>query len=172
MYSAFLTRVLNSCGMGTHPGYFSGRGVNGSDLDDKILERIYQAIVENKGQEAGNAFVDMVEGIPVLSATDFMLTLQSLEAHDYVWNAVEHSARKKGVYPDSLGSAFATVVQAMGGAGAFSRNEDKAGRDARTTLCIRGEFLMRHGKVVDGYHDRYRYDYPRLHIRGHRAAGR
>ena len=125
--------IVSRAGMSDRPGFYSGRGAIISDLNDAILEKIYQGISCEYGEESADQYAQMVAVMPKLSATDFLLTLYRLEANGWVWDA-RILPNTNGIYPDSEGSAFATVVEVLFGSG--ERDE---------TPYIRGGFLRRHG---------------------------
>jgi hypothetical protein len=149
MFSEWLEKVLtrsghapDGCGMSTRPSYYSGRGATTSDLNDSTLEKIWTAIKANRGEEAAHAFVLMVEAIPVLSATEFLITLAALDRDDYEWTPERSKsvsrcgvdvARKDDGSHDEVG-AFFTVVSAL------------VRGDRDDTWVIRNAFLVRHGR--------------------------
>ncbi len=137
MFSHDLGKILNDAGIGTRPGYYSGRGATLADLDSRKLERAYDGIVEKWGREAGTAFVSMVEDMPTLSATDFLLTLAALEAAEFRWDK-DLLSKARGVYTSDMGSAVGTVLSVMGGL-----------RERDDTNRIRYDFLLDHGRKVD-----------------------
>ncbi len=157
MFSQFLDRVLTEsslkggCGMSARPGFYSGRGATSSDLNSKSLERIFQAIVRNVSAEAGTEFVKMVADIPVLSATDFLLTLGKFEQNNFVWSKAllsDHGGR----YFENKAEAFGTVMEALS-----SVSGRRAERHDETSY-IRGEFLRSHNvKPKPGVMDKYGY---------------
>ncbi len=51
------------------PSYYSGRGPTTSDLNEGILTRMHAAIVRERGDKAGEAFVEMVDSLKTASAT-------------------------------------------------------------------------------------------------------
>lgn len=129
--------------MSTSPSYYSGRGATTTDLDDASLEKIWTAIKTHQGAEAAQAFVLMVESIPVLSATDFLITLSTLEQNDFRWDARDEKHASKGGIDitrkddgsyDGV-SVFCTAMSMFGGSG---RRDD--------TWAIRSAFLARHGR--------------------------
>jgi hypothetical protein len=151
MFSEFLATVLtrtshapDGCGMSTRPDFYSGRGAITADLDDTILEKLWTAIKANRGDEAAAAFVLMVEAIPVLSATDFLITLAALDRNDYAWDARFVSGAKGiDIRRDDDGrhngvSAVCTMAAMLG----------RGDRDE--TAWIRNPFLRRHVFDNDG----------------------
>jgi hypothetical protein len=151
MFSNLMLRAVHNANMSDRPGYYSGRGANASDLNSKMLESIYKSIEDGVSKEAAEAFVQMVEDIPVLSATDFLITLSRFEGNKFVWDKSLLS-QQKGVYISDasssvgLGEAFGTVMSAMGGP------------QKDSTASIRRDFLWNHGRrtpptVCDRFHD-------------------
>ncbi len=135
--------------MSTRPSFYSGRGATTSDLSSAKLERIYQAIENNVGQKAAKAFARMVRDIPVLSATDFLLSLERLVAAGWRWEK-DMLGQENGLYAEDFGTALCTVASVLGGS-----------RDRDETVAIRYDFLLRHdlkeprmpkGTNIYGYH--------------------
>ncbi len=124
--------------MSARPQFYSGRGAITSDLNDQILEKVYQGIQQGYGNEAAQAFAQMVGDIPKLSATDFLLTLYTLERRGWKWDK-KLSGNEKGIYVDGAndGEKMAIGFATIGGVmfGDNSRDE---------TDYIRREFLKRH----------------------------
>lgn len=121
--------------MSTRPEYYSGRGATTTDLSSQSLEKIHTAIVKNVDEKAGKAFVKMVAAIPVLSATDFLITLHALEQNKWVWKE-SLLGNQKGIHYESHEGALFTVFAVTAGRG-YQRDD---------TRVIRGEFLSRHQK--------------------------
>lgn len=128
----FLYKAIHKARMSNSPSYYSGRGATTSDLGYEHLSTIAQAIKENKGDKAQKNFVHMVAQIPVLSATDFLVTLHKLQDNNWEWNQ-KLLPTTNGVHIDSEGSAFGTVMSMMGG----PRGD--------ATVQIRAQFLREHG---------------------------
>lgn len=135
--------IVVEAGMSARPGFYSGRGATTSDLNDKILEKVYQGILKNYGQEPAKEFVNMVADIPKLSATDFLLTLYRLEAHEWKWDK-RFLGSEKGIYPEDEGSAMATVIDVLYG---MNKTDE--------TDYIRGEFLRKHGTGTRSKHNTF-----------------
>jgi hypothetical protein len=145
MINSWLTTVLvesylkNGCGMSTRPDFYSARGATSSDLDDKRLERIYQAILKHKHRRAAKSFVRMVATLKVLSATDFLIALKRFERDGFRWNTRKMTRELRGLngisYED-VGGAFGTMLQVLSDSVRPARDE---------TMFIRGAFLARHG---------------------------
>jgi len=88
--------ILRESGVHPDPYYFSGRGADLSDLNSEHLEKIYCSIKEIYGLRASKNFVKMVEEIPVLSATDFIISFYALEGNEWKYE-------KKKVKSDATG---------------------------------------------------------------------
>ena len=125
-------QIVVKAGMSDRPGFYSGRGATTTDLNDMILEKIYQEIKKEHGEDSAKQFTQMVADIPKLSATDFLLSLYRLEMNDWNWSK-ELLGEEKGIYPEDEGSALGTIFSALSGSG----NVDE-------TDYIRTAFLERH----------------------------
>ena len=137
-------QIIQEAGMSTRPEFYSGRGATSSDLNDDILENVYRLIQQAhgaKGDEHAKQFAQMVADIPVLSATDFLLTLYKLELHDWKWDK-NILGNENGIYVDGPTDAakFAVGMATIGNVmfGSRSRERDQ-------TEYIRRLFLNRHG---------------------------
>jgi hypothetical protein len=132
-------QIVMEAGMSARPEFYSGRGAISSDLNDKILENVYQGVRREQGEEAAKQFAQMVADVPKLSATDFLLTLYRLEGLSWKWDKrVLGNERGMDVGPDrDDGSreaiARATIASVLSGMS-----------DIDETSYIRGEFLRRH----------------------------
>ena len=126
--------IVRQCGMSDRPGYYSGRGAITDDLSSTKLERIYQLIKTRVSEDAAASFVEMVDALPVASATDFLISLYKLEGNEWQWSS-ETLSNQNGIYPDCEGSAFFTVQEVMHGSN--QRND---------TDMIVSSFLRNHGK--------------------------
>jgi len=162
MFSAFLTEALSTprseggAGMSVRPEHYSGRGATTSDLTSERLENLHVRIVKHRGEAAGKAFIAMVQAIPVLSATDFLLALYRLENATPSWTwSPAIVGKENGLYAGGASdgeahlSALGTVASALG------RN----GRDE--TEQIRSAFLSQHGIASAFYRDGYPISYDR-----------
>ena len=144
--------IARDAGLSTSPSYYSGRGATTSDLNGMHLDKIYESIRFHIGQPAATQFAIMVAEIPVLSATDFLLTLFRLAGNDWVWSK-DFLPQTNGISIDSQGSAFGTIMSVFGG----NRHDQ--------TSTIRSSFLYNHKKEIpkasmpqpknDGWPDSY-----------------
>ena len=127
-----LQSIVHDAGMSARPEYYSGRGATASDLNDRILEQIHSGIARNAGAAPAAQFVQMVDDLPKLSATDFLLALFQLERNDWVWQH-ERAPKTNGIYATDDGSAFGTLMSVFGG----MNNRDE-------TASIKSNFIRRH----------------------------
>lgn len=104
--------IVHSTGMSGRPEFYSGRGVRTGDLNGTKLKRIYAQITHYYGADAGEQFVRMIADVPVLSATDFLLSLYRLEASDQKWSKT-CLGEEKGSYAGHPAEAFATIVSVL-----------------------------------------------------------
>lgn len=137
--------------MSARPEFYSGRGAIRDDLDSRRLETVYQLVKREHGEEAAQNFAQMIADIPVLSATDFLLSLYRLESRNWKWD--------KGLLGDEEGIdvgpdygdgkreaiAFSTVVSVLGGG--FDRDE---------THFIRDKFLRDHDIKIQEPDNKYK----------------
>jgi len=136
-------QIVDATGMSSRPEFYSGRGAILDDLDSRYLEKIYNGIEKEHGEEAAKQYIQMVADIPELSATDFLLTLYRLESHDWKWDkGLLGNEHGRDVGPDDENGArvlvgFATI------AGALYNNSQ-----IDQTMFIRGEFLKNHGVKI------------------------
>jgi len=124
--------IVMQCRMSGRPEFYSGRGATSRDLSSDKLESIYGRIEKHPGKKAAEDFARMVADIPVLSATDFLLSLYRLEANGWAWDK-RLLGRENGLYARMPGEALGTIVSALGG---FLDRDD--------TVGIRYEFLKKH----------------------------
>jgi hypothetical protein len=128
--------ILNRSGINPRPEYYSGRGATLSDLNDKMLERVFENINNFHGKDAGKAFVNMVSDIVVLSATDFIKCFFKLENNNWKWNkSFLPQVEKRGIEVTDHASAFGTVLSVL-----------SRGNHSDDTFSIAYNFLNRHGK--------------------------
>lgn len=124
--------IVRKAGMRDSPGYYSGRGAILSDLNPNILGKVYEGVQREYGRDAAKQFVKMVEAIPNLSATDFLLSFYRLEGNG--WKMDERVlGNEKGIFPEDECSALGTVLSVMSG---MSEKDE--------TSSIREEFLRKY----------------------------
>lgn len=140
-----IEEIVREAGMSSRPEYYSGRGAISCDLNDKNLEGIYRGIKKNYGKKEADSYAQMVAKIPVLSATDFLLSLYKLTSHNWKLDKLKFG-EEKGIYVDGDTDeqkyvvGMATIVETLC-------------RDSKRdeTAYIRSEFLRKHNiKNPDG----------------------
>lgn len=131
-------QIVMEAGMSTRPEFYSGRGAISCDLNDKHLEKIYQIIKKEYGNDTAKQYAQMVADIPKLSATDFLITLYRLEGNEWEWDK-RILGNERGAYVDGETDE---AKMAVGMATIFGALTGDSERDE--TDYIRGEFLERH----------------------------
>lgn len=126
--------IVRNAGLSDMPEYYSGRGAILEDLNSITLEKIYREIDASFGNRASDSFVRMVADIPKLSATDFLISLYSLEANGWEYKK-ENISAERGIYATNYVSAQITVCTVLSGM-----------YDKDSTEDIRKPFLLKHGK--------------------------
>ena len=111
--------LCHRAGISSRPEYYSGRGENGGDLNDKHLTKLYKLIKDFKGEEAAKEFVTMVENTKELSATAFIRRLLILDQNDYKWDSKYDVTQTENddveIDPDNILSTVATMASLMSG---------------------------------------------------------
>jgi hypothetical protein len=152
-----LIDILHCSGMSSRPGFYSGRGANGSDLTARHLDVIWVGIKAEFGEAAADSFVLMVEALPILAATDFLLALFRLETNDWRWSENQIPSGPAGMALDFPADTPNGRDQAMGHL--FSLFGGANPNDPGMTWSIKREFLRGHGRDYDdGYRNSYDYD--------------
>jgi hypothetical protein len=144
MFSEALKQVIRDAGMCTAPSFYSGRGATPTDLNDDILEKLYQGIEGNPEFPdcAAEGFLDLVENLPKMSATDFLIALDALAFDDWVWkNEVEH-LDGTSIPPDRGNGVHEAIAFCTIASQAFNRVDQ--------SWMIRNDFLQRHGRKPQG----------------------
>lgn len=103
-----LKDIIRNNRMSTRPEFYSGRGATLSDLDEKILFGIHKDLNKKFGKKAGNAFIKMIDGINVLSATAFLNGLYELFHNNWKYNeqkpeSISIPKDKDGNYNSTIG---------------------------------------------------------------------
>jgi len=139
--------IVNDANMSSRPGFYSGRGAMLCDLNPRQLEKIWKEININYSEDAGNNFIQMVADIPVLSATDFLVSLYKLANNDFKWeNYFTQNEQGQGIAFENYGEAVGTIFSIFGGMS--SRDE---------TQSIKIPFLTNHNYKFKNA-DRYKYN--------------
>ena len=126
--------------LSSRPEFYSGRGVMECDLNDQQLIQIYKGIRKEYGQKESFAYIEMVKNLPLLTATDFLISLKNLVNSDFESEIVNEGGisipkDENGEYGDSsLVGGFLSFM------GAMSRDSE---RDKQLSDRIkRGFFYM------------------------------
>ena len=129
--------MLSNVGMSSRPAYYSGRGATLSDLNSEKLLKIQSQIEKKHGKDASKAFVNMIQSMSNLNATDFIENLYMLERKGWVWdikstskNGFDFDKNKDGSHNES--QLMASLFSAMGN----KRDE---------THQIKSNFLLKNG---------------------------
>lgn len=80
-----ISEILRENRVNPRPSYYSGRGATLSDLNSEILIGIQILIRQYHGEEAAIAFLNMVQSMTELNATDFINNCFMLEDNGYKW---------------------------------------------------------------------------------------
>jgi hypothetical protein len=78
-----IEQLISESRMSSRPAFYSGRGVATCDLDVGQLLIIYRGIQKEYGESAGKAYILMIKELPLLTATDFLLSLHYLASHNF-----------------------------------------------------------------------------------------
>ena len=104
-------QLIEKARMSTRPEYYSGRGVNLSDLNWQHLQVIYNGIKENLDDAACQNFLQLIENIQSLSATNFLNQLYSLESNGWIYRPFSEDDIDLGPDIPQRGTiAFATLM--------------------------------------------------------------
>lgn len=131
-----LREIILHAGISDDPGYYSGRSATLSDLNSEILEKIYQGIRANYGEDAGNNFIQMVDEMERLSATAFLQSLYHLQRQR--WKYTSNMLTESDIYANSVGSALGTIASRL-----YKNDHDD-------TIEIKRAFLKNHGINING----------------------
>lgn len=142
-----LKDIIRNNRMSTRPEYYSGRGATTSDLNDQILFGIHKDLKKDFGEDAGNGFVKMIDGIKVLSATAFLNGLYELYYNNWIYN--EQQPDSITIQKDDDGNYNSNVGMIGVMESLFS-----CGRD--DTQQIKSHFLRCNGVKCKEIYDNYR----------------
>jgi hypothetical protein len=139
------------------PEYYSGRGVTTSDLGPEHLKMIYDGIVKDFGQEAGDQFLLMIEGLKDLSATNFLNQFFGFWDQGRVWQGSIGEETDIDVGPDVPGResvAFATALGFLGGQHMSSKETEMASTGLKLEFFARIGYkpkIMKEAENVFGF---------------------
>ena len=131
--------IIYECGMSSRPEYYSGRGAITCDLNSKQLFKFHSLIKAHHGEKAATAFVDMVEDMPNMNATDFLNNCYRLAYGGWKWE--KKSAKKNGhdIPKDKNGNYDIEMGKLSIMSAIMNKGRDQTDR-------IRGQFLRANGR--------------------------
>lgn len=129
--------------MSSRPGYYSGRGVNRGDLNESHLELIWAGINTDFGAAHADNFVHFVNSLTDMSATAFLVALESFYAsgcalREYVQRAGDGntlSGRGRELEAEAMGCIFS----------ALGRSNVSPAYEQMQSNGIKLPFVTRHG---------------------------
>ncbi len=100
-----LRAILQAAGLSSRPEYYSGRDMSCGDISVDCLKKTYthiclRAIAGQIPMTAGDAFLLMVNDMPVLTATPFVENMHILARRDWTWVPGSGSTSNVDVGPD------------------------------------------------------------------------
>lgn len=108
--------ILTTSGLNDRASFYSGRGVNYGDLDDKNLEEIFRKLLKIDLDYAMN-FIDMVRQMKTLGATEFINSFKNLASNDFksdLSNVEDSNVSLDGVYDEARDMiAFSSILSLM-----------------------------------------------------------
>lgn len=130
-----IKEILTLSGVDPEPSYYSGRPATLSDLNSKILEKIYRGIAENISKEAADNYLQLVDELEYLSATAFLKMIYRLEQNEWKFDYSIAQNNSNTAFT-SPGTMFGTFGSRLGQSNSC-RND--------VTIDIKREFLRSHG---------------------------
>ncbi len=104
--------------MSNRSGYYAGRGSLTCDLNSDLLERIYQGIKKDVGEEEAKNFVQMVDALEDMSATAFIVAFRQFGYNKFQGIVEQHedddialSAQLHG--DDTVNEGMSVLIQAL-----------------------------------------------------------
>lgn len=108
--------ILLTSGLSSRASYYSGRGVNYGDLNDNNLIAIFNKLLKIDIDYAIN-FVDMVQKMKTLGATEFIKSFKNLAINDFKIDCItfdDSNFSLDGVYGEARDNiAFISIFSAM-----------------------------------------------------------
>ena len=133
------SHILLTSGLNDRASYYSGRGVNRGDLNEKNLETIFKKLYKLDVNYA-NEFVKMVKEIPTLGATEFINTFHRFGNNGF--KAGEGVIEKSNVSLDGVHDAARDMV-ALISIFSISRRGNDQEYQVRESNYIKRAFLDR-----------------------------
>jgi hypothetical protein len=128
--------------MSPRPGYYAGRGPCTDDLNDRDLERLYDGLKAEVGDEAARHFVIMVEELEDMSATAFLWSFMRMWGARWRWTT-QKQEKADGVTVSGYGDGAFIEAEAC----VLNVLSDRRSLDEQKhqSQAIKRGFLMRHG---------------------------
>ncbi len=137
-----ISSILEESKVGSRASYFSGRGATLSDLNSTKLLAMQDLIKKHHGEDAAKSFVDLVQSMENLNATDFINNCYLFERSGFDWtqkaapkNGIEVIKNEDGEYDYTHG--MLSIAAAM------------QSNDRDDTEAIKREFLRKNGIMPD-----------------------
>lgn len=108
-----VTQYLRNVSIMPQASYYSGSPAKRTDLDGQKLFSIYSDLTKECGEKAGDNFISLVRGMETLALTPFINSLFALETNGWIYT--KKGVSNKKIYVDSIGTAKATVFNALTG---------------------------------------------------------
>lgn len=148
--SELADHILSTSGLSTRASYYSGRGVNRGDLNEKNLVAIFTKLLKIDNDYAIN-FADMVRNMKTLGATEFINTFKSFANNGFkidTLNVEESNVSLDGVHGQAREVvAFISIFQTM------SRNDGDY--QIRASEQMKQSFLLRISPVLKTINPNY-----------------
>lgn len=127
-------------------GFYSGRGIDLSDLNSKILEQFYQGIKSELGQKEASNFVRFVNKLEDLSASAFIVAFEQFWGKGCKTIDIPQESRDRVRLDAEQGpaltvQAFGTVISAM-----FGRDDEV--NDRWRSESVKSEFVWNHADEI------------------------
>lgn len=110
------SHILRTCGLNDRASYYSGRGVNYSDLSDRNLVAIFRKLLKLDKNYAIE-FVEMVKQMKTLGATEFINSFMNFAANGFKTENLQlddSNISVDGLYDETRDTAaFVSILTAM-----------------------------------------------------------
>lgn len=111
------SHILRTCGLNDRASYYSGRGVNHSDLSEKNLIAIFKKLLKLDKNYAIE-FVKMIKQMKTLGATEFINSFMNFATNDFKSNNLkieDSNISLDGLHDQARdNAAFASILSIMG----------------------------------------------------------
>lgn len=130
-----IREILTLSGVHPEPSHYSGRPATLSDLNSKILDKIFRDIAENISKEAADNYLQLVDELEYLSATAFLNMIYRLEQNEWKfdYSLAQNNSNTSYTSPGTMFGTFGSRLE-----------QSNRGRND-VTIDIKREFLRNHG---------------------------